>query len=86
VARSGGPDLRIAYKALAACHEAADLPLFREAAAHPDWFVRLTAAEVLGPSGSPEDALLLARLAADPAPLVAQRALAFLQAGREEGP
>jgi HEAT repeat protein len=84
VVRSGGTDARIAYKALAACHEAADVPLFRKAAAHPDWFVRLAAAEVLGLSGTAEDAALLARLVADPVPLVAQRALALLQVGREE--
>jgi HEAT repeat protein len=84
VVRSGGADARIAYRALAACHEAADVPLFRSAAAHPDWFVRLAAAEVLGLSGTPEDAALLARLVADPVPLVAQRALALLQVGREE--
>jgi HEAT repeat protein len=84
VASAGGPDTRIAYKALAACHEAADVPLFRHAAAHPDWLIRLAAAEVLGLSAAPEDTALLARLAADPVSLVAQRALALLQAGRGE--
>jgi HEAT repeat protein len=84
VARAGGPETRIAYTALAACHEAADLPLFRHDAAHADWFVRLAAAEVLGLSAAPEDTALLARLVADPVSLVAQRALALFQVGREE--
>lgn len=83
-ALAGGPDARIAYKALAACHRQGDLPLFRDAASHPDWFVRLAAAQVLGLSFDPDDAALLARLVADPVPGVAQKALSLLEVGREE--
>ena len=83
-ALAGGPDARIAYKALAACHRSDDLPLFRDAASHPDWFVRLAAAQVLGLSFNPDDAALLARLIADPVPGVAKKALSLLEVGREE--
>jgi len=83
-ALAGGPDARIAYKALAACHRPEDLPLFRDAASHPDWFVRLAAVQVLGLSLRSEDAALLARLIADPVPGVAKKALSLLEVGREE--
>ncbi len=83
-ALAGGPDSRIAYKALASCHRPGDLPLFRDAASHPDWFIRLAAAQVLGLSFDPDDAALLARLVADPVPGVAQKALSLLEVGREE--
>lgn len=83
-ALAGGPDARIAYKALASCHRPGDLPLFREAASHPDWFVRLAAVQVLGLSFDPDDAALLARLVADPVPGVAQKALSLLEVGQEE--
>jgi hypothetical protein len=86
VALAGGPDARIGFKALAACHEAAELPLFRDAAAHSDWFIRLAAAEVLARSAVAEDVGRLARLVGDPVAVVAQRALALLEAGREARP
>lgn len=116
------PDSRLAYRALAACATAEDAPLFRAAITHPDWYVRLACAEVLGriaglggiaridriegalpapgsdisgtpgapaaasppaagrdAPGSPEDLASLARLAADPVPAVAHRALYFLE-------
>ena len=83
-ALAGGPDARIGFKALAACHEDAELPLFRDAAAHGDWFIRLAAAEVLARSTAAEDVGRLARLVGDPVAVVAQRALALLEAGRED--
>ena len=88
------PESRLAYRALAACATAEDAPLFRAAITHPDWYVRLACAEVLGrfaglgaaPPGtasgtpaSPEDLASLARLAADPVPAVAHRALYYLE-------
>jgi len=84
IAGVDGPDSRLAYRALAACHAEEDLPVFRGAAAHPDWFVRLAAVEVLAASVDAEDAALLARLVADPVPAVAERALALLPVRREE--
>ncbi|HXO29579.1 MAG TPA: hypothetical protein VOA80_19670, partial [Thermoanaerobaculia bacterium] len=110
------PESRLAYRALAACATAEDAPLFRAAITHPDWYVRLACAEVLGrvagvagvagalpapgsgisgtpgapaaasppiagrdTPGSPEDLASLARLAADPVPAVAHRALYYLE-------
>jgi HEAT repeat protein len=71
--------VRIAYKALAACAGPGDDALFRSAATHPDWHVRLAAAEVLGRFHGPDNAIALARLAADPTPAVAHRALAAIE-------
>jgi len=119
------PESRLAYRALAACATAEEAPLFRAAITHPDWYVRLACAEVLGriagvagvagvaaalpapgsgisgisgisgtpgapaaasqpaagrdTPGSPEDLVSLARLAADPVPAVAHRALYYLE-------
>ncbi len=88
------PESRLAYRALAACATVEDAPLFRAAITHPDWYVRLACAEVLGrfagrdaappgtgrdTPGSPEDLASLARLAADPVPAVAHRALYYLE-------
>jgi len=86
VALAGGPDARVGFKALTACYEAAELPLFRDAAAHADWFVRLAAAEVLARSTAAGDLALLARLVGDPVAVVAQRALVLLETRREEQP
>jgi len=86
VALAGGADARIGFKALAACHENAELPLFRDAATHGDWFIRLAATEVLARSTAAEDVALLARLVGDPVAVVAQRALALLETRREEQP
>jgi hypothetical protein len=83
-ALSGGPEARLAYRALAGSPEAEDLPLFRDAVSHADWFVRLAAARALALSSVPGDAALLARLVADPVQAVAQKALALLQIGGEE--
>ncbi|HEV3459934.1 MAG TPA: HEAT repeat domain-containing protein [Thermoanaerobaculia bacterium] len=72
-------DSRLAYRALAACAALEDAPLFRAAVTHPDWYVRLACAEVLGRFAAPEDMPLLARLAADPVAAVAHRALSCLE-------
>jgi len=82
--RAGEPDARVAYRALATCVQPEDLPLFRAAAGHADWFVRLVAAQVLALSPAADDAALLARLVADPVPAVARKALALLAVGGGE--
>ncbi|HET9210973.1 MAG TPA: HEAT repeat domain-containing protein, partial [Thermoanaerobaculia bacterium] len=71
-------EARTAFRALAACAGPEDDVLFRAAAVHPDWQVRLVAAEVLGRLRSPESSIVLTRLAADPVPAVSHRALAAL--------
>jgi HEAT repeat protein len=73
-----GAEARAVYKALAVCAGAGDDAFFRAAASHPDWQVRLAAAEVLSRFGRPENTIALTRLAADPVPAVAHRALAAL--------
>ncbi|HEV8579021.1 MAG TPA: HEAT repeat domain-containing protein [Thermoanaerobaculia bacterium] len=78
--RSGrmGPEARIAYRALAVCAGPGDEALLRDAALHPDWYVRLAAVDGLTRFEHPEKFVLLARLAADPVPAVAHRALSRL--------
>ena len=71
---------RMAYRALSRCATENDDQIFREAAGHSDWYVRLSCAEVLGRFSRPENLAALAQLAADPVPIVAQRALSFLEA------
>ncbi len=73
---------RLAYKALARCAAHEDDAFFRDAVAHPDWYVRLAAVEVLGRFVCPENLDALSRLAADPVALVARRGLTAI---REEG-
>ncbi|HEX4962416.1 MAG TPA: HEAT repeat domain-containing protein [Thermoanaerobaculia bacterium] len=70
---------RAAYKALAACAVAGDDAIFRDAATHADWQVRMIAVEVLARSGRPENNAALAKLAGDSTPAVAHRALAALE-------
>ncbi len=78
---SGRPQReRMAYRALARCATEDDDETFRHAADHTDWYVRLSCAEVLGRFSRPENLAALAQLAADPVPIVAQRALSFLEA------
>jgi HEAT repeat protein len=72
-------EARTAFRALAACAGPGDDVLFRAAAVHPDWQVRLVAAEVLGRFRSPESSIALTRLAADPVPAVSHRALSSLE-------
>lgn len=71
---------RMAYRALSRCATEDDDEIFRNATTHPDWYVRLSCAEVLGRFSRPENLAALARLAADPVPIVAQRALSYLEA------
>lgn len=79
--QSGRPQReRMAYRALSRCATEEDDEIFRDAAAHSDWYVRLSCAEVLGRFSRPENLAALAQLAADPVPIVAQRALSFLEA------
>ena len=78
---SGRPQReRMAYRALARCATEDDDEIFRQATRHNDWYVRLSCAEVLGRFSRPENLAALAQLAADPVPIVAQRALSFLEA------
>ncbi len=70
---------RISYKALAACATEEDDAFFREAISHPDWYVRLACAEVLGRFVRPENIAGLSQLAADPVPIVSRRALSSLE-------
>jgi HEAT repeat protein len=72
------PESRLAYRALSLCAIAEDAPLFRAAVTHPDWYVRLACAEVLGRFAGPEDLEALARLAGDPVPAIAHRAVSCL--------
>ena len=78
---SGRPQReRMAYRALARCATEEDDKTFRDAIDHTDWYVRLSCAEVLGRFSRPENLAVLAQLTADPVPIVAQRALSFLEA------
>lgn len=71
-------EARTAFRALAACAGPGDDVIFRAAAVHPDWQVRLVAADVLGRFSRPENTIVLTRLVADPVPAVSHRALASL--------
>ena len=71
---SHGEWTRFAFRALADCRTEAELPLFRDAAGHRDWHVRMISAEVLAASGGRDDRETLAALAADETPAVAERA------------
>ncbi len=70
---------RHAFRALALCAAEEDEELFRAAAAHPDWLVRLACADILGRFSRPENMEALTRLAADPVAIVSQRALSYLE-------
>lgn len=72
-------EARAAFKALAACAGPGDDSTFRVAAGHSDWQVRLISVEVLGRFRNPENIAVLTRLAVDPVPAVAHRALAVLE-------
>lgn len=71
---------RIAFKALSLCATEEDDQFFRGHVGHKDWYVRLACAEVLGRFQRPANLAALAQLASDPSTIVAQRALAFLEA------
>jgi len=76
----GRCDPRIGYRALSLCAIEEDDALFRRAVGHPDWYVRLACADVLGRFVRPENLAALSQLAADPVGIVSQRALSFLEA------
>src|SRR5436305_3647173 len=71
-------EARLAYRALSLCATEDDSALFRDAATHPDWYVRLACADVLTRFARPENMAPLALLAGDPVPAVAHRALSSL--------
>jgi HEAT repeat protein len=92
--RIGGPDARAAIRgvlfggkcesrlglrALSLCAIEEDDAVFRGAVGHPDWYVRLTCAEVLGRFARPENLAALSQLAADPVAIVSHRALSSLE-------
>lgn len=70
----GGEWLRFAYRALADCYTADDIPLFRAATSHDDWHVRMVTANVLRDFGDQGDFGILAQLAADPVSAVCEPA------------
>jgi HEAT repeat protein len=76
---SRGGEARAAYRALSVCAAEEDEALFRAAVGDSDWYVRLLCVEVLGRFGRPENLHALSRLAGDPVPAVASRALSLLE-------
>jgi HEAT repeat protein len=76
----GRSEARIGYRALSLCAIEEDDALFRRAVGHPDWYVRLACADVLGRFARPENLAALSQLAGDPVGIVSQRALSFLEA------
>lgn len=76
----GRVEPRIGYRALSLCAIEEDDALFRRAVGHPDWYVRLACADVLGRFVRPENLAALSQLAADPVGIVSQRAVSFLEA------
>ncbi|MFQ5350185.1 MAG: HEAT repeat domain-containing protein, partial [Thermoanaerobaculia bacterium] len=70
---------RHAFRALAICADDEDEELFRTAATHPDWLVRMACADVLGRFSRPENMETLTQLAADPVAIVSQRAISYLE-------
>jgi len=72
-------EVRLGYKSLAQCAAEEDDEVFREAAVHPDWLVRLAAVDVLARYARPENLAAVSTLAADPVAIVAQRALTALR-------
>jgi HEAT repeat protein len=70
---------RHAFRALALCASDEDEELFRMAATHPDWLVRLACTDVLGRFSRAENMEALTQLAADPVAIVAQRAVSNLE-------
>ena len=77
---AGGPagEDRFVYRALAACAEPEDLPLFRAARKHPDGHVRMVCVDALGAMARPEDRVRIAAASADRAPAVAACARKWL--------
>jgi HEAT repeat protein len=80
LARECSPEeVRHVFRALSRAAEEEDAPLFRRAASHPDWVVRLASADVLGRFPGAENLSILATLSSDPASVVAHRARALME-------
>ncbi len=73
-------DARLAARALGQHATEHDAELLRQLAANSDWAVRYAAADALARLHAPENIAALGFLAADPSPIVAQRARAALDA------
>lgn len=70
---------RIAYRGLSLCATEEDDAFFRTSVTNPDWYVRLSCAEVLARFRRPENLAALMQLTADPVPIVAEKALGFVE-------
>ncbi len=77
LATNGSQWSRFAYRALADCCTEEDLPVFRGAAFHEDWHVRMVCVTVLGRACHSDDIPTIALLTADPVAAVADRARSF---------
>ena len=73
------PVKRLAFRALSGCIAGDDCAFFRDAAADPDWYVRLICVEAISRRPGSENFSALVKLSADPVPVVAQRAFYFLK-------
>ena len=73
-------DERVIAASLKALQDPRDLPTVRRFASHPEWIVRVQAAQALGRLGAPEDRKLLARMLSDPQWWVRYRAARALVA------
>lgn len=77
-----GKEASLAYRAFSQCAIAEDTPFFLQAVTYTDWIIRLACVEVLGRFQKADNLDALTRLAADPVPAVAQRAMFFLEPGQ----
>jgi hypothetical protein len=82
IMKHDGKEVSLAYRALAQCAIEEDTPFFLDAIAHADWVIRLACVDVLGRFHKAENLDALTRLAADPVPAVAQRAMSYLEPGQ----
>jgi hypothetical protein len=64
----------LVLRALAQCATEEDSHVFRNASMHHDWRIRFAVAEALSRFRNPQNNEVLARLASDPSPIVAQKA------------
>jgi HEAT repeat protein len=77
-----GKEASLAYRAFSQCAIEEDTPFFLKAISHTDWIIRLACVEVLGRFQKADNLDALTRLAADPVPAIAQRAMFFLEPGQ----
>jgi HEAT repeat protein len=80
--RVEGKEASLAYRAFSQCAIDEDTPFFLQAISHTDWIIRLACVEVLGRFQKADNLDALTRLAADPVPAIAQRAMFFLEPGQ----